>query len=190
MKLGKVKLYIETEKLSNSVTATAYPLDQGEPITDHVQQQPQTLSIDGWILSGSSYKAELQYLRDNMRKGTLLNYTGRTICKNVIITSIDDTRTGNVANGSAVSIQLQFIRIVKEKWSNTKAKAKAKKKTVGKKKKTVKKKTSKKYVKIYRGMTYWATARKYGTTVSALEKLNPWPARKIPYPTKKKMRIR
>lgn len=188
-KLGKVTLYIDTEQLSNSVTATAYPVDQGEPISDHVQQQPQTLALTGKIIK-TNYKPDLQYLRDSMRKGTLLNYTGRTVAKKVIITSIDDGRTSDLANGSSVSIQLQFIKIVKEKWTNTKAKAKTAKKTVGKKKKTSSKKTTKKYLSIYKGMTYWATARKNGTTVSALEKLNPWPARKIPWPTSKKMRIR
>lgn len=187
MKLGKVKLYIETEKLSNSVTATSYPVEKGEPITDHVQRQPETLSLDGWILSGSSYKAELQYIRNCMSKGTLLSYTGRTVARNVIITNIDDTRTGEVANGAAVSCQLQFIRIVKEKWTTTKSKAKTAKKTVGKKKKTVKKKTSKKYITIKHGCTYWAIARKYRTTVSALEKMNPWPAKKLPIG--KKMRV-
>lgn len=180
MKLGKVTLYIETEKLSNSVQATAYPVDQGEPITDHVQQQPEMLSLDGWILSGDSYKAEMQYLRDSMRKGTLLSYTGRTVAKNVIITSIDDTRTGDVANGAAVSAQLQFIRIVKGKWTNTAAKAKTAKKTVGKKKSTSNKKSSAKYVKVKKGMTYWGLSRKYGTSISQLESWNKYPARKIP----------
>ncbi|EST12043.1 LysM peptidoglycan-binding domain-containing protein [Sporolactobacillus laevolacticus] len=180
MKLGKVKLYIETEKLSNSVTATSYPVEQGEPITDHVQRQPETLSLDGWILSGNSYKAELQYLRDSMRKGTLLTYTGRTVARNVIITSLDDTRTGDVSNGAAVSAQLQFIRIVKEKWTSTSARAKTAKKTVGKKKKTVNKKSSAQYKTIKKGWTYYLISRKYGTSVSQLRSWNKYPDKALP----------
>ncbi|WP_100488552.1 phage baseplate protein [Sporolactobacillus pectinivorans] len=179
-KLGNVDLLIESEKLNTSVQATAYPVDSGEPITDHVQRQPQTLTLDGFILSDTGYKTQLQYLRDCLNKGTLLHYTGRCIATNVIIISIDDSRTADVGNGSALSIQLQYIRIVKEQWTATKAKAKTQKKTVGKKKKTIKKKSSKVYVKVKSGNTYWGMMMKYGTLVSTLEKWNPWPARRIP----------
>nr|WP_230113485.1 LysM domain-containing protein [Bacillus velezensis] len=39
-----------------------------------------------------------------------------------------------------------------------------------------------------KGDTYWGCARKYGTTVSALRRLNPWPDRRIPIGVK--MRIK
>ncbi|MEI2461516.1 LysM domain-containing protein [Bacillus subtilis] len=64
-------------------------------------------------------------------------------------------------------------------------------KTAGKKKKASKKKTKKSgklYHKVKKGDTYWGCARKYGTTVNALRRLNPWPDRRIPIGVK--MRIR
>jgi LysM repeat protein len=179
-KLGKVKLYIDDEQLNNSVTATAYPVDQGEPITDHIQQQPQTLSLTGSIVKESGYKADLRYFRNCMRKGTLLHYTGRTVAKNVIITTINDQRTNALMNGAGVTAELQFIRIVKEKWTATKAKAKTAKKTVGKKKKTSNKKTSVQYKTIKKGWTYYWISRKYGAPVSQLRSWNKYPDKSLP----------
>ncbi|WP_235425056.1 phage baseplate protein [Heyndrickxia ginsengihumi] len=118
-KLGKISLLITDEGLSSSVTATSYPVEKGEPLTDHVQEEAQTLSISGFVL-GSDYKSSLQYFRDSMRKGTPLTFTGRTIAKNVIITSIDDSRTSDVGNGSAVSIKLQFVRFASTSWTKVK----------------------------------------------------------------------
>lgn len=180
-KLGKISLLITDEGLSSSVTATSYPVEKGEPLTDHVQEEAQTLSISGFVL-GSDYKSSLQYFRDSMRKGTPLTFTGRTIAKNVIITSIDDSRTSDVGNGSAVSIKLQFVRFASTSW--TKVKNNGKKKTVSKKSSSSKAV----YHVVKKGDTYWGCAIQYGTTVKALEKLNPWPARKIPIGVK--MRIK
>ncbi|WP_026678218.1 LysM peptidoglycan-binding domain-containing protein [Fictibacillus gelatini] len=181
-KLGKINLLITDESIGNSVDATSYPVEKGEPFTDHVQQNAQTISLNGYIL-GSDYRTRLQYLRDSMRKGEILSYTGRTIAQNVIILSIDDNRTAETANGSAVSIKLQFVRLVKTPWKKAPKKQKPQRKpksNSGKKKPTPKKKTSAVYHKTRSGDTYWGLSKKYGTPISTLRKYNKYPDRRIP----------
>lgn len=181
-KLGKVSLIITDEELNSSVDATSYPVEKGSPFTDHVQEKTQTLEISGFVL-GSDYKTRLQYLRDSMRKGTILTYTGRTTAKNVIILNIDDSRTVDVGNGSSISIKLQYIRLVKNSWDKAPAKQKTQQKKVtsaGKKQTVVKKKSSPVYHTIKKGDSYWALAKKYGSTVKQLETWNKYPANALP----------
>lgn len=128
-KLGNVKLQITDESISNSVDATTYPVEKGEPMTDHIQENTRPISLNGYIL-GSDSKTRLAQLRNSMRKGEILTYTGRTVAQNVIILSIDDNRTAEAANGSAVSIKLQFVRLVSTPWQKAPAKQKAQQKPV------------------------------------------------------------
>ncbi|AJK64947.1 LysM domain-containing protein [Bacillus amyloliquefaciens KHG19] len=183
-KLGKVNLVNEKESDGADVEVTSYPVEKGVPITDHVQRKPETTSVSGYLL-GKAANSDYEYLKKQAYAGNLLTYTGRKIAKDVIITKIDRD-TGEFSNGFAITISLQEIRIAKSPW------VKKKVKTAGKKKKANKKKTTKKSSKIYhkvkKGDTYWGCARKYGTTVSALRRLNPWPDRRIPIGVK--MRIK
>lgn len=189
-KLGSVKLSIDSESLGTSVDITSYPVEKGSPISDHVQENPQTLNISG-VVVGSDYKTKLQKLRDVMRKSSVLTYTGRTIAKNVLIQSIDDNRETKIKNGSSVSIKLQFIKIAKSPWKKAPPKRKTQQKKVsnsGKKQKTIKKKTSAVYHVIKNGDTYWSLSRKYGTSIKQLKAWNKWPDTKIP--TGKKARVK
>ncbi|RID87051.1 LysM domain-containing protein [Peribacillus asahii] len=181
-KLGNVYLQITSEDINDSVVATSYPVEEGVPFSDHVQEQPKSISLSGYVL-GKDSKQRLQQLRHSMKKGEILSYVGRSILKNVIILSIDDNRTNETANGSAVNIQLQFIRIVNTSWEKVppKQKTQQKKQTnAGKKQPVDKKKTTAVYHKVKKGDTYWELSRKYGTSIPQLRKWNKYPDRAIP----------
>jgi LysM repeat protein len=166
------------ESFDSSINATSYPTEEGLPITDGIQRQPKTFSITGKILGKTSSDAEkiVTALEKKMNAGTIVSYVGRTKAKNVIITDVSGTFDSTVGNGLSVTISLQEIRMATSPF----AVKKTKKKQSGKKSKSNTKKTSKKYHKVRPGDTYWGCARKYGTTVKALESMNPWPARDIP----------
>ncbi|MFJ8245173.1 LysM peptidoglycan-binding domain-containing protein [Peribacillus asahii] len=189
-KLGNVYLQITSEDINDSVAATSYPVEKGVPFSDHVQRQPKSISLSGYVL-GRDSKQRLQQLRDSMNKGEILSYTGRSILKNVIILSIDDNRTNETANGSAVNIQLQFIRIVNTSWDKVPAKQKAQQKkqtNAGKKQPVSKKKTTAVYHIVKKGETYSSIAKKYGVSINSLRKLNPWKDRSIPIGAKMKVK--
>ncbi|USK61343.1 LysM peptidoglycan-binding domain-containing protein [Peribacillus asahii] len=189
-KLGNVYLQVTSENINDSVEATSYPVEEGVPFSDHIREQPKGVSLDGYVL-GRDSKQRLQQLRHSMKKGEILSYTGRSILKNVIILSIDDNRTNEASNGSAVSIKLQFIRIVNTSWEKVPAKQKTQQKkqtNSGKKQPVDKKKTTAVYHKVKKGDTYWGFSRKYGTSIPQLRKWNKYPDRAIPIGVKLRVR--
>jgi LysM repeat protein len=170
-KLGKVKLLIESEGDNSSVEATSYPVEKGIPFTDHVQEKPDEFTLTGYII-GDNYKADKEYLKKEMKKGTIMTYVGRNIAKNVIILSVDGNVDSSIANGSAISIKLQTVRIANTSW--------VKVKNSGKKKPAPKKSTKAVYHVTRRGDTYWGLSRKYGSSIAQLRAWNKYPDRRIP----------
>lgn len=178
-KLGKVYLNVIEEGVSGSVKVTEYPVEKGSPITDHVERTSPKFSFDAELL-GKDYSTRLRTLEDYMNNGTIINYVGRTAATAVLITSIDRVYNAQIANGIALTINVQKIRLSKSPWIKKKA---VKPVTRGGKKKPTSKKprsSPKRYHRVKRGETYWLMNIKYGTSVSQLRKWNKYPDRRIP----------
>ncbi|PFR93524.1 LysM peptidoglycan-binding domain-containing protein [Priestia megaterium] len=170
-RLDKVQLLIEKEDDSGSVDATSYPVEEGIPMSDHVEQKPDEFSLSGFLI-GDSYKSDYEYLRKCMKEGTIVTYVGRNIAKNVIITSVSGSMDASIANGRSVSIQLRQIRIASTPW--------VKVKNGGKKKPVSSKPSGAVYHVTKKGDTYWGCWKKYGTSINQLRKWNGYPDRRIP----------
>lgn len=173
------------ETFNSSVNVTAYPVEDGLPLNDSVQRNPDTFSISGKILDKGKVKNsndKRKHLKNLMNDGKAIKYVGRLNAKDVLITSFSGTYTSSVGNGFEFTMELQKVRITKTPY----IKKKTKKKTSGKK--TVKSnkgkagtgKALKKYHTVKPGENYSIIAKKYGTTIAALRKLNKWPDRSIP----------
>ena len=178
-KLGKVYLNVIEEGVNESVRVTEYPVEKGSPISDHVERTSAKFSFTAELL-GKDHSTRLRTLKDYMYNGTIVKYVGRTAATAVLITSIDRVYNSNIANGIALTINVQKIRLSKTPWIKKKA---AKPVTRGGKKKPTSKKprpNPKVYHRTKRGDTYWDLARKYGTTVSKLRAFNKYPDRRIP----------
>lgn len=182
-KIHNYKIDSMQESFNASVNVTSYPVEEGLPLNDSVQRNPKTYSVSGKILDTTKNKnseAKAKKLEEAMNKGKLVKYIGRIKASNVLITNFSGSYDATIANGFNFNMDLQQVRVATTPY----VKKKTKKKKSGKK--TVSKSTSnssntkKKYHVVKKGDTYWGCARKYGTTVAALRKLNPWPDRKIP----------
>lgn len=171
-RLGKVQLLIEKESDSKSVDATSYPVEKGVAMTDHVEKKPGELSLSGYII-GPNYQADKEYLQKEMDKGTMFTYVGRNVAKNVIITSIDGDVDASIANGTAISIKLQEIRIANTPW--IKVQNSGKQKPV-----TPKPATTPVYHLVKKNDTYWDMWKKYGTSIPQLRAWNGYRDRFIP----------
>lgn len=183
-KLGNITLFVESEKFSDSVNATSYPVEKGVAFTDHVQRNPSTLSLQVFM-QGSRASKNLATLRAQMNKGTILKYVGRETASNVIILSLDHPRDASIKNGFMLDIQLREVRITKSPWVKAQKKQKATRKpadATGKKKPVSKKArpSTARYHIVKVGDTYWALSRKYGTSIQQLRNFNKYPDRNIP----------
>ncbi|WP_214810929.1 LysM domain-containing protein [Exiguobacterium sp. s127] len=178
-KLGSVKIHVDNENVGEGVRVTEYPVEKGEPFSDHVERTTPKLRFSAHLL-GSDYSTRLNTLRNYMNKGTVVKYVGRTAASAVVITNIDRDYNAQIRNGIALTIDVQKIRITKSPWVKKKGQKPVSR--GGKKKPTSKKPrpSPKVYHLTKKGDTYWDLARKYGTTVSKLRAFNKYPDRRIP----------
>lgn len=173
-KLGSYNLFVLSESPQFSVQTTSYPVEKGIAMTDHVQPEPESLQIQVF-LSGSNYQKTLDQLKNSMYKGEMMNYAGRFIVRNVVIESISPNADKSAKNGVMVTISLKQIRVATTPYAKAAVKNTQAKKVsnAGQKQPTAKKASNATYHVIKKGDTFWALAKKYGTTTTNLRKLNP-----------------
>lgn len=170
-KLGKYNLFVLSESPQFSVQTTSYPVEKGISLTDHVQPEPESLQIEVF-LSGVGYQKTLDQLKNSMYKGEMMNYAGRFILRNVIIENISSNADKSAKNGIPITMTLKQIRVATTPYVKPNPQTKPPT-NAGKKQPTPKKPRNAVYHVIKKGDTYWALAKKYGTTVANLRRLNP-----------------
>lgn len=170
-KLGIYNLFVISESPQYSVQTTSYPVEKGIAFTDHVNPEPESLQIEVF-LSGSNYQKTLDQLKNSMYRGDIMTYSGRFIMRNVIIESISSNADKSAKNGVQASITLKQIRVTTTPYvkSNPRTKPPT---NGGKKQPTPPKSSTAVYHVIKKGDNYWSLAKKYGTTVANLRRLNP-----------------
>lgn len=178
-KLGGISLHIEKESENYKVDVTEYAVEKGVPFTDHVSKRSPEFTVTGYIISKKA-ETDKTKLIDIMNKGKVIKYVGKMSASNVVITNISTGHSSSIKNGMTIDISLKRIRIATTSWQ--KKKPIQKKPTESGKKKPVSKKppSAKKYHVVKKGDTYWALAKKYGSTVKQLQTWNKYPDRRIP----------
>lgn len=168
---------------STDADVTQVPVDNSDPRTDHSQVNAKTNQMTAWLTGKTRKEIDKSYLQllKWESEGDEIHYQGSIYWKHAWISSL--TKTYDQPYSNVLQITFTLTYALKAKMTTTEKKKKkarpkkAKKKATGGKKKA---KSTKKYVKVKKGNTYWGFMMKYGTKVSTLEKWNPWPARKIP----------
>lgn len=110
--LGDVLIdVIESIDYSESSSTTDHALEDGEEMTDHIDNDPITLKIDGIIIDKND--AKKLKLRDYRQKGKILSFNYVSGIKNVVITSFNTNYSKDIKNGYSFSMSLKQIRLVK-----------------------------------------------------------------------------
>lgn len=167
----------------NDADVTQVAIDSGAPTTDHSQISGKTNSITAWITGKTRKEIDKSYsqILSWESNGNEVHYSGSIYWNHAWISAFGKTYDQPYTNVLQVTFTLTYAQKAKITTTAKKKKKarpkKAKKKATGGKKKA---KSTKKYVKVKKGNTYWGFMMKYGTKVSTLEKWNPWAARRIP----------
>jgi hypothetical protein len=102
---------ITSVELGESSSTTDHALEDGEQITDHIENAPITLKIEGVILDKTDSK--LLKLRNYRQKGEILTFNYQSKLETVVITSFSPSYSKKVKEGYAFNMSLKQIRLAK-----------------------------------------------------------------------------
>jgi hypothetical protein len=110
-KLGEVDFNVvgnERPDFFNEVTDR--PVENIGNVTDHVENKPIILNIDGHV-TGTDAGEKIAKLREYYFKKEIVKYIGRNAFSNVVIESLSTEHNNRVANGFTFNITLKEIKI-------------------------------------------------------------------------------
>lgn len=165
--LDNMYLFVETEDIAHKLNVTSNPTEQGIDLTDHAEREPIELSVSGMLLDSERTTAYEQYtkLRNWQLACKQVKYVGRNIFTGVI-TDISKSNDYTVANGAPISLTLKEIRIANSPYQTGSTQNVVQKQVA-----TTKAVTSV-YHTVKKGENLTLIAKKYGTTVNNILKLN------------------
>ena len=147
---------------------TSNQVEQGISLTDHSEREPLEFSISGMLLDDERTTAYEQYskLRNWQLACKQVKFVGRNVF-NGVITDISKSNDYTVSNGAPVTINMKEIRIANSPYQTG----------------STQNVVQKQITNTNGDMTVWHTvkkgenltliAKKYGTTVNNILKLNP-----------------
>ena len=160
-------IFIEKEDINYKMNISENSVESGINLTDHAEREPLELSLSGMLLDSEKSSAYEQYtkLRNWQLACKQVKFVGRNVFTGVI-TDISKSNDYTVGNGAKVSLTLKEIRIANTPYQTGNKQYVVQKQVV----------TTKYLVTIYhtvkKGENLTLIAKKYGTTVNNILKLN------------------
>ena len=171
-----IKLY--SKDMIESVATNE--VDNSDPRTNYSVRNSKQLSGTYYLFGKSFSDCDKQYeiLQGWARKGVEVTVRGFSKWNHAYLSSVGKTAY-TAGNKNSMQLSITFTYAKKDKIAYAKKKTKKKSKSsTGAKSGT--KKTTHKTVTVKSGMTYWSIAQSHNVSVSSLEKMNKWPATKLP----------
>ncbi|UQS85788.1 LysM peptidoglycan-binding domain-containing protein (plasmid) [Apilactobacillus apisilvae] len=179
-------LYETSPSETNSNTVATHATDKNSVQTNYVALDSRELS-GTYILQGKNLKDASHKYKKLMLWSRHYEFTiqGFSYWQHAYISSIGKS-TDETMNKNALSLSISFTyaKQAKIQYSRTKSKRKA----PAKKHKGSKSGTKGGHIRVKPGMTYAQIAKKSGTSLSHLMKINKWPANKLPVGAKVRTR--
>lgn len=177
-KFNGVNLHVEKESMKHDVGVPGHPVEDGIPLSDHVERGPMILSLSGKILGEpNEIDSVLNSLMSMQKEGKVGTYTGRGVFYNMAVVTLSIDADANIANGHNFSMELKEIRKAGSSYnaSNTSAR---KESSTGLKQ-SQNQNTTQQMHTIKKGDTYWDLEKKYGTSWQQLQEWNKTDPRKL-----------
>lgn len=108
--LGDIYLFVEEEECESPVEVSEHPVEVGVALTDHVQQKPAILRLQGQIF-GAEAEDDLARLQSWQRSGAVCRYIGQRNMAGVQIQSLSCRYTHKSAKGCSFNMVLREVRI-------------------------------------------------------------------------------
>lgn len=104
-----------SEEVNESVSTTEHPVESGLPLTDNVRRNAMKLSVSGYIVDSGSMDASsiADKLSSYSKNGQYVQYVGRVILSNALITDFTTQYSNAVSGGCQFSMTIQEIRVAK-----------------------------------------------------------------------------
>lgn len=161
-------IFVESEDINYKMNISENPVERGIDIADSCEREPLELSLSGMLLDSEKSSAYEQYtkLRNWQLACKQVKYVGRNVFTGVI-TDISKSNDYTVGNGAPVTINMKEIRIANSPYQKGNTQNVVQKQVATTKPVTAVYHTTKK------GENLTLIAKKYGTTVNNILKLNP-----------------
>lgn len=169
--LGGYKLHVTSERENDDATLTSHPVEKGLEMTDHVENQPIKVELNG-VIVGSDYQEIKKSLRKLKNEGKRITYVGRRSYNNLAIEALEFTASKKIKNGEEFTCTLKEIRIALETLQSSQNQ------NAGRQQ--LQNQPTERYHTIKPGDTYWGLAQVYKGTVQQMIEWNKWPPRSIP----------
>ncbi len=105
---------VEEEEVDRTNEVTEKAVEEGSPITDHVENQSRDFNISG-VIVGDNAAQQKEALERYWKEKTVLRYVGRNRFLRAVITSLATSEDYRVGDGFYFSISLKEIRIAGSK---------------------------------------------------------------------------
>lgn len=112
-RIGDVEFNVLSESRPHDNEVTTHPVEDGVDITDHVRKQPKVYSIEGHVGDNEDPGAKHLALSYLWARGDLVDYSGRTKMKNVIVENFTSDVDESTQKGFTFSLTLREIDIAK-----------------------------------------------------------------------------
>lgn len=159
-----------SEKENDRSEVPRHPVEEGVSLTDHVERQPLSLSIDGILTRPTPERLErlITMLKNFKNNGDLITYEGRKIYTNMLIEALDIEVDASIANGYKFSMSLVEARIPASQVPDDPQLAPegnaGQQQTVDP--------PSEVYHTVKKGDTLWGLGQKYGVPWQTIQELN------------------
>ncbi|WP_338230784.1 phage baseplate protein [Lactiplantibacillus paraxiangfangensis] len=187
-------VFITDESTPHETTMSSNAVEKGRSLSANAQKQATTVSITGY-LGGDGNKSKMAGLKKQAKRlarwsdnSSVMTWHGDNVYPEVVITNFTPDFNHEPGTGGTNIIAVSMTLTIGD-FADSNPKKK-KKKTTDTGKKSVKKASSKKkgsksakkkrYIIAKRGYSYWYVSKKTKVSLSKIEKMNKYPARKIP----------
>lgn len=110
-KIDNVEFNVLSESRPHENEVTSHPVEKGVDITDHIQKQPMTYSVEGFVGDSESPEEKHLALKYLWARGDVVKYSGRGVLPKCVVENFTSNVDESSKKGFDFSLTLREIRV-------------------------------------------------------------------------------